>query len=99
MPAGEHRRKGAPIEPYFRTPPTLAEAPERFEAALRELIFLRAHLLPDSPKDRDALARIDVLSQAISQSAADAAALARRLLDVSHAAEKTFFAMDFTLLL
>ena len=100
MAAGsrEESPEWAAIEPYFRTLPTLAEAPERFEAALRELSFLRAHLPPESPKDRDALARIDVLAHAISQSAADAAALSRRLLDVSHAADQMFFAMDFTFL-
>jgi cyclic beta-1,2-glucan synthetase len=86
------------IEPYFRTLPTLADAPERFEAALRELLLLRERLAPDSPKDRDALARIDVLTHAISQSAADAAELTRRLLNVPQVTEKMFFAMDFTFL-
>ena len=86
------------IEPYFRTLPTLAEAPERFEAALRELGVLRANLHPDSATDRDAVARIDALSRAVTQSITEAAALTRRLLDVSHAAEKLFYAMDFTFL-
>ena len=88
----------AAIEPYFRTMPTLEEAPERFEAALRELVSLRVRLVGDSQKDPDKLARIDVLSGAISQSAADAAELTRRLLDVSHVTEKMFSAMDFTFL-
>jgi cyclic beta-1,2-glucan synthetase len=86
------------IEPYFGTLPTLADAPERFEAAIRELLLLRERLAPDSPKDRDALARIDVLTHAISQSAADAAELTRRLLNVPQVAEQMFFAMDFTFL-
>ena len=94
----ERAPEWAAIEPYFRTLPTLVEAPDRFEAALRELVSLRAHLLADSPMDRDAMARIDTLTHAISQSAADAATLTRRLLDLSHAAEKIFFAMDFTFL-
>ena len=86
------------IEPYFRTLPTLADAPERFEAAIRELLLLRERFAPDSPKNRDALARIDVLTHAISQSAADAAELTRRVLGVPQVAEKMFFAMDFTFL-
>ena len=36
-------REWAAIEPYFRTLPTLADAPERFEAALSELLFPFAH--------------------------------------------------------
>src|SRR5713101_2093802 len=88
----------AVIEPYFRTLPALAEAPERFEAALRELGVLRANLHPDSATDRDAVARIDALSRAVTQSITEAAALTRRLLDVSHEAVKLFYAMDFTFL-
>ena len=94
----EQAPEWAAIEPYFRGLPTLADAPERFEGALKELASLRENLLPASPKDRDALARIDALSRAISQSAADAAALTRRLLEISNVAEKMFFAMDFTFL-
>jgi cyclic beta-1,2-glucan synthetase len=89
----EHAPEWTAIEPFFRTLPTLGETPERFEAALRELVSLRAHLLPDSPMDR-----IDLLTHAISQSIVDAAALTRRLLDVAHAADGMFFAMDFTFL-
>src|SRR5260370_1653586 len=88
----------AATEPYFRTLPPLGETPERFEAALRELGVLRANLHPDSATDRDAVARIDALSRAVTQSITAAAALTRRLLDVSHAAEKLFYAMDFTFL-
>jgi len=86
------------IEPYFRTLPTLAEAPERFEGALRELVTLRERLAADSQNDPDKLARLDVLYGAIAQSAADAAELTRRLLDISHVAEKMFSTMDFTFL-
>ncbi len=94
----EHASIWAAIEPYFRTVPTLAEAPELFEGAFRELVFLRGQLPSDSPSHRDMVARIDVLAYAITQSAADAAALARRLLDLSQSAEKMFFAMDFSFL-
>ena len=88
----------AAIEPYFRTLPTLAEAPDRFEAALRELASLRARLAADTKTDPSKLAGIDVLSRAISQSAADAAELTRRLLDLSHTADKMFSGMDFSFL-
>ncbi len=88
----------AAIEPHFRTIPALAEAPERLEAALRDLASLRAQLHPDSPTDRGTLDRIEVLARAISQSSAEAEALIRRLMDVSRTAEKLFFAMDFTFL-
>ena len=94
----EQAPEWAAIEPYFRTLPTLAEAPERFEAALRELASLRERFRSDPLKDQDTLAQIDMLALAISQSAADAASLARRLQDISRTAEKMFFAMDFTFL-
>ena len=51
-----------------------------------------------SPWDRDALARIDALTHAISHSSAEAAALIASLLDIAHTADKMFFAMDFTFL-
>jgi cyclic beta-1,2-glucan synthetase len=88
----------AAIEPYFRTLPTLAEAPDRFEAALRELASLRSRLAADTKTDPGKLARIDVLSNAMTQSAAAAAELTRRLLDLSHTAEKMFSGMDFSFL-
>jgi cyclic beta-1,2-glucan synthetase len=84
------------IEPLFHSAPTLADAPERFEAALRELAAVRARLLDNSPVNR--LARIDALSQAMVNSAAEAAALIRRLSTVAQTAEKMFRAMDFRFL-
>ena len=86
------------IEPYFRTLPTLAEAPARFEAARRELVSLRERLAADSRTDPNKLERIDRLSDAISRSATDAAELTRRLLELSQTAGKMFSAMDFAFL-
>ncbi len=86
------------IEPFFHSVPTLADAPERFEAALRELAALRARLLTNAQGNRDTLARIDALAQAMKQSAADAAALIRRLSAVTQTAEQMFHAMDFNFL-
>ena len=78
--------------------PTLADASERIQSALGELTSLRERLIANSPKDRDSLARIDALSQAFSQSAADAAALVRRLTDVCQTANRLFVDMDFSFL-
>jgi cyclic beta-1,2-glucan synthetase len=96
MAMADRPSEWAAIEPYFRSLPTLAEAPERFEAALRELVSLRVRLAAEPQTNPEKLARIDALCGAISQSAADAAELTRRLLNVSHTTEKMFSAMDFT---
>jgi len=86
------------IEPFFHSVPALADAPDRFEAALRELATLRARLRGSSPSNGHTLARIDALAQAIKQSAADAAGLIRRLSAVTRTAENMFHAMDFSFL-
>ena len=86
------------IAPFFQSVPTLRDAPERCEAALRELAALRARLLNNSPANRDALGRIDALAQAMRHSAKDAAALIRRLSAVTQTAENMFREMDFTFL-
>jgi cyclic beta-1,2-glucan synthetase len=86
------------VEPLFNSVPTLADAPERFEVALHELAALRARLLDNPPADRETLARIDALAQTIRHSAADAAALIRRLTAVAQTAEKMIHAMDFSFL-
>ena len=86
------------IAPFFHSVPTLADAPERCEAALSELVALRARLLNNSPANSDTLARIDALAQAMRHSAADAAAPIRRLSAVTQTAERMFRAMDFNFL-
>ena len=95
----QRRREQAPewvaIEPFFHSVPTLAEAPDRFEAALRELSTLRARLLSGDPTDRNTITRIDVLSDAIRLSTADASALVRRLSSLTLNVESMFQAMDF----
>jgi len=83
------------IEPYFLSVPSLADVPERFEAALTELDKVRTRLLGNSLANRDTLARIGALSQAIDHAAADATVLNRRLLTVAQSAEKMFRTMDF----
>ena len=83
------------IEPFLRSVPTLAEAPARLDAALGELSALRASLQSGPPADRDTIAWIDALSDAIRHSAADASALVRRLSTLTLRTERMFQAMDF----
>ena len=78
--------------------PTLAAAPERFAAALRALDRLREDSLSIRHRIRPSLARIALLADAIRQSAADAAALIRRLAAIAQTAEQMVRAMDFTFL-
>jgi cyclic beta-1,2-glucan synthetase len=86
------------IEPFFRTVPSLEEAPERFEAALRELTALGSNFIGDPLGHREMLARIDALVQAIRISATAATALDRRLQALIQASTKFFEEMDFAFL-
>jgi cyclic beta-1,2-glucan synthetase len=95
----QRRRERAPewvaVEPFLHSVPTFAEVPDRFDAALRELLALRVRQLKDVPADADTIARIDALSDAIRHSAADASALVRRLSTLVLRAESMFQAMNF----
>ena len=88
----------ATIAPFFHPVPTLATAPERFAAALRALDRLREDSLSNPSQNRPSLTRIALLADAIRQSAADAAALIRRLTVITQTAEQMARAMDFTFL-
>ncbi len=88
----------AAIEPFFHPIPTLAAAPERFTAALRELDRLRDDSLGHPVQNRATLARIGLLADAIRQSAPDAATLIRRLEAIAQTAEQMVRNMDFTFL-
>jgi cyclic beta-1,2-glucan synthetase len=88
----------ATIAPFFRAVPTLATAPERFAAALSALDRLREDSLSNPSQNRPSLTRIALLADAIRQSAADAAALVRRLTAITQTAEQMARAMDFTFL-
>ena len=99
--SAEEAPEWAAIEPFFRTLPTLADAPERFEAALRELAAVRERVAgsgmaggPVTP----AGARIDALALAIQDAATEASALQRRLLGLAQTSTKFFEAMDFRFL-
>jgi cyclic beta-1,2-glucan synthetase len=86
------------IESLFHPLPALADAPERFEGALRELAAWRASLLDHPSTTTDTLAWVDALAQAIRRSADDAAALVRRVATITRQAEAMFQAMDFSFL-
>ncbi len=95
---GEQVPEWVSTEPFVHSLPALADAPERFEEALRNLAALRASFLNNSTPNTDILARVDALAQAIRQSAEDAAALIRRLTAITQKAEDMFQAMDFSFL-
>ena len=86
------------IEPFFRSLPTLGDASERFEAALRALISLRANIAADSVDGRKIVARIDALVRAFGVSVAEATALDRRLRGIVQSCTRFFDEMDFSFL-
>jgi cyclic beta-1,2-glucan synthetase len=86
------------IEPFFRSIPSLEDAPERFEAAVRELTALGDRYVSDSPRNKEILGRIDALIHAMETSVAEAAALDRRLRTIIQTVEKAFEEMDFSFL-
>ena len=94
----EHAPEWVAIEPFFRSLPTLADAPERFEAAVRALTVLGAGLVQDPLGNRDVLARVDALIQAMQDAAEDSVSLNRHLLDIAQTSGKLFAAMDFSFL-
>ncbi len=87
------------IEQSLRFMPRLLDAPERFDSALCGISVLRARLVDGQvigiPAERDTIERIDALADALRHSAADAAALIRRLSAISQTAMKIFQAMEF----
>jgi cyclic beta-1,2-glucan synthetase len=93
------RRENAPewqaVEPFLHSVPALANAPDRFDAALGELAALRGRLQAGLPQDAVTIARIDALSEALLLSAADAASLIRRLSTIAQTAERIFQTMEF----
>jgi cyclic beta-1,2-glucan synthetase len=86
------------IEELFRPDATLANTLERLEAAARELRAYRSSLPNQPAPDREQLARMDALLQAIAQSAKDANSLLERLVEIAHRSEEMFDAMDFSFL-
>ena len=88
----------ASVESLAASLPTLAETPDRCEAAMRELTSLREHLATEGDAGRDALQRIKTLIRALERSAAASGALIRRLTVLAQGAQTMVSAMDFGLL-
>jgi len=83
------------IEPFFPGDATLADAPDRFECAIRELTAARAGLASESASQKDKTAWIDTLIQAMQESVAEATSLQRRLRALAQRADEMFQAMQF----
>jgi cyclic beta-1,2-glucan synthetase len=83
------------IEQSLRFIPKLADAPDRFDSALCELSVLRARLVNGLPAERGTITRIDALAEALRRSAAEAAALIRRLSVIAQTVERMVQEMDF----
>ena len=80
---------------FFLSVPTLADAPDRCESAIRELTTLRARLATDSAAQSDALTRIDAIIESLARSAAASGALVRRLSTLVQLTKTMFDAMEF----
>jgi cyclic beta-1,2-glucan synthetase len=88
------------IEQFFPDEPTLADAPDRFEGAIRELTALQRGTPPrtgfgDSGSQKEPALSIDSLIQAIQQSSAEAVSLERRLRAIAQRSNEMFAAMEF----
>jgi len=84
------------IASVFPSLPTLADMPDRCEAALRELITLRRRVMKESaaPSD-DVAAGIDALSDSLRHSAAASRTLVRRFTGLTQLTKTMFDAMEF----
>ncbi len=85
----------AAIEPAFRTLPSLEDAPDRFEAAIRALTSLKDSLSAESSANWETLGRIDAMTRALETSSQKAKTLLRRLRAISNTSKAMFDAMDF----
>ncbi len=98
----DHQSGPAPewsaIASFFHPVPSLASAPERFAESLCALERLREQLRSRPSQDRSTLARITLLVDAVRQSAADIAALTRRLVAIAQTSEQMVHSMDFRFL-
>lgn len=86
------------IEPLFKTIPSLAEAPDRFEAALLELESLGGRSAEGNRESKCAFAHHAELKKAFTDAAAEAKDLLGRLSRAARTCEKLFSSMDFSFL-
>jgi cyclic beta-1,2-glucan synthetase len=90
--------EGMAIERSLRVVPKLADAPDRFDSILLDLSALRVRLVDRLSGERDTVARIDELAEALRRSSAEAAALVRRLSVIAQTADRMVQAMEFRFL-
>ena len=80
---------------FFLSVPTLADAPDRCQSAIRQLTMLRERVAKDSAVQSDALARIDAILESFTRSAGACGALTRRFSTLVQSAETFFKEMEF----
>jgi cyclic beta-1,2-glucan synthetase len=85
----------AALRACFDSVPTLADLPDRCDAALAILLHQRAAVETQTDATGDVLLRTDALITAIEQSSGAARALERRLVALDTLARKLFDAMEF----
>jgi len=90
--------EGMAIEQSLRDVPKLADAPDRFDSILMDLSALRVRLVNRLSVERDTVAQIDELAEALRRSAVEAAALVRRLSGIVQTADRMVQAMEFRFL-
>jgi cyclic beta-1,2-glucan synthetase len=90
---------GEAAEVCFGTVPTLADLPDRSEAAIRTLWIRRAQLATQTNDEKHALARVDALVEALERSARTARLLDRRIAVLCELAQTMSNAMEFDFLL
>ena len=90
--------EGMAIEQSLRDVPKLADAPDRFDSILMDLSALRARLVNRLSVERDTIAQIDELAEALRRSAVEATALVRRLSVIAQTADRMVQAMEFRFL-
>ena len=95
----ERASKSSAMELLYSVP-TLADAPDRFEAAIRELTVLRNRLMAEVPEGsnagkHDIAVPMDALIETVKQSSADAIALIHRLSTIIRTTEDMVEAMEF----
>ncbi len=90
---------GEPPEASVDAVPTLADLPDRSEAAIHALWNRRAQLAAETDDGKQAIARLDALVEALERSARTARLLDRRLAILGELAQKMSDAMEFGFLL
>ena len=93
--ADERAALDAALRSCFDSVPTLADLPDRCDAALVVLLRQRAEIAAHTDATGDALVRADALINAVEQSGLAARGLERRLAVVGALARKLFDAMEF----